>query len=290
MKIRANNISKSFGEKKVLDNISFGLEEGMIIGLVGRNGSGKTTLLKCLCGIYDCDGGGFFLDDKKLRDKPDLIANIAFLPDRFDYFNYYKIKDIGDFYSVIYKNFDSGFFFTELNKLKINPNLNLRSLSKGQKNITGLITILATKAKILLVDEILDGMDVLNKKLIMSYLLDAKDEGRSVFASSHELDQLSGLSDYIYYLTADGKLIDTSDKKINKLKKVQIVFKEEIAKDLKESLILVSSLGRVATFLVNDDDYRLEKMLARDDIAQYDLLSPKIEDYFYLEAGGEENA
>ena len=133
-------------------------------------------------------------------------------------------------------------------------------------------------------------MDVLNKKLIMSYLLDAKDEGRSVFASSHELDQLSGLSDYIYYLTVDGKLIDTSDKKINKLKKVQIVFKEEIAKDLKESLILVSSLGRVATFLVNDDDYRLEKMLARDDIAQYDLLSPKIEDYFYLEAGGEENA
>ena len=73
MKIRANNISKSFGEKKVLDNISFGLEEGMIIGLVGRNGSGKTTLLKCLCGIYDCDGGGFFLDDKKLRDKPCLL-------------------------------------------------------------------------------------------------------------------------------------------------------------------------------------------------------------------------
>ena len=77
---------------------------------------------------------------------------------------------------------------------------------------------------------------------------------------------------------------------MNKLKKVQIVFKEKIAKDLTDSLILVSSLGRVATFLVNADDYRLEKLLARDDIAQYDLLNPKIEDYFYLEAGGEENA
>lgn len=57
MRIRAEKISKAFDEKKVLDNISFDLKEGMITGLVGRNGSGKTTLLKSLCGIYDMDGG-----------------------------------------------------------------------------------------------------------------------------------------------------------------------------------------------------------------------------------------
>ena len=86
MRIRAEKISKAFDEKKVLDDISFDLKEGMITGLVGRNGSGKTTLLKCLCGIYDMDGGNFSLDDKDLRENPSLIKNIAFLPDSFDYF------------------------------------------------------------------------------------------------------------------------------------------------------------------------------------------------------------
>lgn len=289
MKIRANNIKKSFDDKMVLDNISFDLEEGMITGLVGRNGSGKTTLLKCLCGIYDMDHGSFDLDGKTLSKHPKLIKNIGFLPDRFDYFNYYKVENIPDFYRVIYDDFDTSFFFEELKRQKIDANKNVRNFSKGQKNILGLITILATGARVLLIDEILDGMDVLNKKEIVSYLLDAKDSGKAVFASSHELDQLAGICDYIYYLTIDGKLINTSDENINKLKKVQLVFKNEVKRGFAKEMILINEIGRVATFLVNASDSRLKELLDREDIAQYDILTPKIEDYFYLERG-QENA
>lgn len=288
MRIRADKISKAFDEKKVLDNISFDLEEGMITGLVGRNGSGKTTLLKCLCGIYDMDEGSFNLDDKDIRENPTLIKNIAFLPDSFDYFNYYKVKHIPEFFRVIYEDFDETFFLEEIKKQKIDPDKNVRNFSKGQKNILGLITILASRAKILLIDEILDGMDVLNKKEILSYLIDAKDSGRAVFASSHELDQLSGISDYIYYLTKDGKLIDTSDERINQLRKIQLVFKDQVPDNLDRSMILVNKIGRVATILVNTSKEELEEILDRDDIIQYDILNPKIEDYFYLERGRED--
>lgn len=260
----------------------------MITGLVGRNGSGKTTLLKSLCGIYDMDEGSFSLDDKNIRENPSLIKNIAFLPDSFDYFNYYKVKNIPGFFKVIYEDFDDTFFFEEIKRQKIDPDKNVRNFSKGQKNILGLITILASGAKILLIDEILDGMDVLNKKEILSYLIDAKDSGKAVFASSHELDQLSGISDYIFYLTKDGKLIDTSDERINQLRKIQLVFKDQVPDNLDRRMILVNKIGRVATILVNASEKEVEAILKREDLVQYDILTPKIEDYFYLERGQED--
>lgn len=286
MLFEVNNINKSFGKNEVLKDVSFSLLPGTITGIVGRNGSGKTTLLKILCGIYLADSGEFTLDKKKLSEDAKLISHIGFLPDRFDYFNYYKAKDVPEFYKIIYKNFDSDYFFCELNKNEIDPNQTIRNFSKGQKNLLGLITILATKADIILVDEVLDGMDVLNKKLILSYILDAKDAGRTVLASSHDLDHLTGICEEILYLSKDGSLKNTSVDTKN-IKKIQIVVKDKLPKDLLDNSVLVSSLGRVNIILINASEDLLDHMLANDEIVQYDILNLKIEDYFYMEQGGE---
>lgn len=286
MLFEVNNINKSFGKNEVLKDVSFSLLPGTITGIVGRNGSGKTTLLKILCGIYLADSGEFTLDKKKLSEDAKLISHIGFLPDRFDYFNYYKAKDVPEFYKIIYENFDSDYFFCELNKNEIDPNQTIRNFSKGQKNLLGLITILATKADIILVDEVLDGMDVLNKKLILSYILDAKDAGRTVLASSHDLDHLTGICEEILYLSKDGRLKNTSVDTKN-IKKIQIVVKDKLPKDLIDNSVLVSSLGRVNIILINASEDLLDHMLANDEIVQYDILNLKIEDYFYMEQGGE---
>lgn len=286
MLFEVNNINKSFGKNEVLKDVSFSLLPGTITGIVGRNGSGKTTLLKILCGIYLADSGEFTLDKKKLSEDAKLISHIGFLPDRFDYFNYYKAKDVPEFYKIIYENFDSDYFFCELNKNEIDPNQTIRNFSKGQKNLLGLITILATKADIILVDEVLDGMDVLNKKLILSYILDAKDAGRTVLASSHDLDHLTGICEEILYLSKDGSLKNTSVDTKN-IKKIQIVVKDKLPKDLLDNSVLVSSLGRVNIILINASEDLLDHMLANDEIVQYDILNLKIEDYFYMEQGGE---
>lgn len=286
MLFEVNNINKSFGKNEVLKDVSFSLLPGTITGIVGRNGSGKTTLLKILCGIYLADSGEFTLDKKKLSEDAKLISHIGFLPDRFDYFNYYKAKDVPEFYKIIYKNFDSDYFFCELNKNEIDPNQTIRNFSKGQKNLLGLITILATKADIILVDEVLDGMDILNKKLILSYILDAKDAGRTVLASSHDLDHLTGICEEILYLSKDGRLKNTSVDTKN-IKKIQIVVKDKLPKDLLDNSVLVSSLGRVNIILINASEDLLDHMLANDEIVQYDILNLKIEDYFYMEQGGE---
>lgn len=286
MLFEVNNISKAFGKNQVLKDVSFVLRPGTITGIVGRNGSGKTTLLKILCGIYMADAGEFTLDKKKLSENPKLVKHIGFLPDRFDYFSFYKAKDLPEFYKISYEDFDSDYFFTEINKNEIDPNQNIRNLSKGQKNLLGLITILASKADILLVDEVLDGMDVLNKKLILSYILDDKEEGRTVLASSHDLDHLTGVCEEILYLSKDGKLKNTSLDTQN-IRKVQVVVKDKLPQALADNSVLVSSLGRVKVILIKASDKLLSEYLSDDEIVQYDMLDLKIEDYFYMEQGGE---
>lgn len=284
MKISVKNIEKSFDEKKVLNDISFDLTEGMITGLVGRNGSGKTTLLKIMCKIFDPDKGRVFIDDKDIRVCQDLIEHIAYLPDRFDYFNFSDPKKMMGYYQILYPNFDRNFFIKELEKNEIDLSTNIRNYSKGIKNLLGLITVLATRAEIVLVDEILDGMDVLNKEVIKSYLLDAKEEGRTVFASSHELDELNGITDEIFYLSKDGrleKILEESDK----FTKLQIVVKEKLPEDILEKSILRFNLGRVYTVLVGGDEKEVKELLNRPEIVQYDILPNKVEDSFYWERG-----
>ena len=161
MIVEVNNISKSFDDKKVLDNISFNLSKGEMTGLVGRNGSGKTTLLKILAGIYNPDSGKFKIAGNSLAINPKAIEHVGYLPDSFDYFNFNKVKEIPEYYKILYPNFDEEFFLKELEKYNINLKQNMRSLSKGEKNLIGLITILSSNAKVILIDEILDGMDVL---------------------------------------------------------------------------------------------------------------------------------
>lgn len=129
-------------------------------------------------------------------------------------------------------------------------------------------------------------MDVLNKKLILSYILDAKEEGRTVLASSHDLDHLTGICEEILYLSKDGKLKNTSVDTKN-IRKVQVVVKDKLPQALADNSVLVSSLGRVKVILIKADDKVLSEYLSDDGIVQYDMLDLKIEDYFYMEAGGE---
>ena len=285
MIVEAINVNKSFDDNKVLDNVTFSLEEGIITGLVGRNGSGKTTLLKIIAGIYKEDSGKIKIDGKSLGINPRTIENLAYLPDRFDYFNYYKIDQLPEYYEILYPTFDKDFFNEEIGKFSYNPKANIRNLSKGEKNLLGLICALASNAKVILVDEVLDGMDILNRRRIIEYLLDAKDKGCAVFASSHELSDLSGICDEIYYLSKEGVLNKTHDDEKLSLNKLQVVVKDKLPENIRNKSVIISNIGRVYTILIDTKGEFLDELLADSDIVQYDKLEVKVEDYFYLEEG-----
>lgn len=284
MIVEVMSLYKSFGKNKVLEDVNFSLDEGKIYALVGRNGSGKTTLLKTMADIYQKDIGEVLICGKSYKTDKHIIENIAYLPDRFDYFDYSSVEKMLGYYETIYPNFDRKFAKKELEKNKIDLKKNLRGFSKGYKNLIGLLATISTNAKILLLDEILDGMDVLNKEIILSYILDLKEEGRTVLASSHELEELAKVADETLYLSKDGKLTNLYRNK-EKFVKLQIVVKDKLDPKVLEKSVLRFNIGRVYTILAENKENLLENIRENETVVQFDILDPKIEDYFYWEKG-----
>lgn len=279
--LQINDIHKSYGEKHVLNGISFSVEKGKVTSLIGRNGSGKTTMLEILSRIISQDGGFISIDDKKIDEDITLQQNIAFLPDRFDLFKYSNAMRIMEFYEIIYPNFDREFVKTELAKIKISPKMDVRNLSKGQSALLGLVVILATGADYILLDEILDGIDVVNRRKVIEYVLDATAAGRAVLISSHSLDELESISDTAIYISLDGSL-QAVDQSLN-LNKFQIVLKETLKEEDREKLFITGEIGRVITILTEDSFEEVQKKL-KTEIIQHDIIPVKYEDVFYYES------
>lgn len=284
MIVEVMSLYKSFGKNKVLEDVNFSLDEGKIYALVGRNGSGKTTLLKIMADIYQKDLGKINIFGKSFKEDKHIIENIAYLPDRFDYFDYSSVEKMLGYYEVIYPNFDKRFVLKELEKNNIDIKKNLKSFSKGYKNLIGLLAVIGTNAKIVLLDEILDGMDVLNKEIILSYILDLRDFGRSVLASSHELEELAKVADETLYLSKDGKLTNLQKNK-EKFVKLQIVVKDELDPKILDRAVLRFKLGRVYTILIENRENLMDMIKNNESVVQFDILDPKIEDNFYWEKG-----
>lgn len=283
MILTSKDISKVFDGKLILDNINFTLKTGEITGLVGRNGSGKTTLLKILSKILDPISGTVLVDDVDLFKNPKLIENIAYLPDSFDFFIYDTGNKAMDYYEIIYPKFNRKFVEEEAKKINIPLDQTIRSLSKGQSTLLGLLIILGTKANILLIDEALDGMDVINKELVLQYLIDAAENDHAILISSHQLDELQGITDNILYLSIDGKVENIKDNRDKPLNKVQIVVSESIPEDILKDSLLRFQLGRVYTVLMEGPEEEILHKLIRKEIVQFDILPLKLEDYFYWE-------
>ena len=284
MIVEVMSLYKSFGKNKVLEDVNFSLDEGKIYALVGRNGSGKTTLLKIMADIYQKDLGKINIFGKSFKEDKHIIENIAYLPDRFDYFDYSSVEKMLGYYEVIYPNFDKRFVLKELEKNNIDIKKNLKSFSKGYKNLIGLLAVIGTNAKIVLLDEILDGMDVLNKEIILSYILDLKDFGRTVLASSHELEELAKVADETLYISKDGKLTNLQKNK-EKFVKLQIVVKDELDPKILDRAVLRFKLGRVYTILLENRENLMDMIKHNESVVQFDILDPKIEDNFYWEKG-----
>lgn len=289
MKLAVKNINKKFGRKEILNNINFEISQGEIISIVGRNGSGKTTLLKLISGIYTLDGGEIEIDRKNI-EKNNLKGEIIYIPDKFEYFKHSKIKNAIKYYELAYDNFDKEFLEDELRKNKIDLTKRISELSKGQLTIFSIILGISCKTKFLLLDEPLDGIDVVNIKLVIDYILDAQDSGVGILVSSHQLNYLENISDKIIYLgEANGEV-----EQINKenYTKFQLVYNDSPPKSLLDNpkVKIVSNIGRVYVAIIRGNKEEARDYIQSSELLQYDELPVLLEDIFLLNnKGGEED-
>lgn len=167
--LECKNLSKKYGRKQALDNITLSLESGRIIGLLGPNGSGKTTLIKLINGLLAPTGGKLFINGNTPGVESKKI--VSYLPERTYLDETQKVSEAITLFEDFYEDFDRSRAISMLEKLNIDSNARIKTLSKGTKEKVQLILVMSRRAKLYCLDEPIAGVDPAARDYILSTII-----------------------------------------------------------------------------------------------------------------------
>lgn len=207
----AENISKSFGEFKALNNVSIEVPKGSVFGLLGPNGAGKTTFIRIINQITMPDTGKVFLDGEPLR--PNHIQNIGYLPEER---GLYKTMKVGEqvLYLAQLKGLSKSEAKTKLkywfDRLEIGDwwDKKIQELSKGMAQKIQFVVTVLHEPKLLIFDEPFSGFDPINANLIKDEILKLRDDGATVIFSTHRMESVEEMCDHIALIDKSNKILD----------------------------------------------------------------------------------
>lgn len=227
--VEIENLTKKYGSKTAVKDISLNLEGGQIIGLLGPNGSGKTTLIKMLNGLLVPTKGKILVDGKEIG--PETKAVISYLPDQ-TYLNMnQKVCEVISFFEDFYEDFESERAYEMLEKLKINPKDSLKTMSKGTKEKVQLILVMSRRAKLYILDEPIAGVDPAARDYILDVILSNYDPEASILISTHLISDIEKILDQAVFIR-NGEIVMNSsvdDIRVNEGKSVDALFREVFA-------------------------------------------------------------
>ena len=194
--ITITEVSKKFGKKQVLQDISCQINTGQIYGLIGYNGAGKTTLLKIISGIYRPDYGQVCLAGKPILQANELKKKLFIMTEEVYFLPQADLQQMRSFYKGYYPNWDDHTFWRLIEAFGLNPWQKIHGFSKGMQRQVGLILAFSVRPQFLFLDEAFDGLDLV-KRQWMKQLLDAYVEATNstVVITSHNLRELEGIVD-----------------------------------------------------------------------------------------------
>ncbi|EAC3816693.1 ABC transporter ATP-binding protein [Listeria monocytogenes] len=281
MKIR--NLTKKMDDNLVLKDVSFDLKAGEITALIGRNGVGKTTLFSTMTGIYLPDEGDVFLDEESVFKHPEVKQQLFFLEDNMNHFNTYSVQTVVKIYRQIYPTFDEAFFSELMQRFELPMKAKLMSFSKGRKALFFIILAFSINVRFLLLDEPMDGLDIIIKKQILAIIKDTvKKRGTSVVIASHRLEELEAIADRVIVLKGASVEFDyyLEDMRTDAVK-IQVAFKTKKIPDfVKNNAQLLYRNGRIYTLLVTKNASSFLAELRLEEPVLLEEMSISIEDIF----------
>lgn len=209
--VSARGVSKTFGDVRAVDNVSFDIERGRILGLIGPNGAGKTTLLKAVLGLTDCDGDLSVLGLDPFRQRKELMRQICFIADVAVLPRWIRVTQLLDFVSAVHPNFSRSRAEEFLSTTKVRRDAKVRELSKGMITQLHLSIIMAIDAQLLILDEPTLGLDIIFRKEFYANLLnDYFDEERTILVTTHQVEEIENLLTDVMFINDGRILLDTS--------------------------------------------------------------------------------
>ena len=218
--IEVNNLSKKYKDTMAIEDISFSIDKGKIVGLLGPSGSGKSTLIKILTGLVKADSGSFKVLGETLS--PDVKKNMIYKADDLITDEKLRIVDFINLYDNFYPNFSVDESKEMLEYLDIDDKRFTIGLSKGERQKMHLALSLSSNSDIYLLDEVFDGLDPISTSKVMDLLIGKIDGDKTFLIASQQLDLVENLLDEVIFLD-NGKIhYQESALKLSKEEKVSI--------------------------------------------------------------------
>lgn len=207
-----NHLTKSYGEKKAVDDLSLHIQKGEIYGFIGHNGAGKTTTLKSIIGIIQFEQGDILIDGTSIKESPlECKKKIAYIPDNPDIYEYMK--------GIQYLNFIADIFEVPLEKRKVlikkyadlfeltdDLESTVSSYSHGMKQKLAIISAWIHEPKLIIMDEPFVGLDPKASHKLKEMMKEVCDNGGAIFFSTHVLEVAEKLCDKVAIIK-EGKLM-----------------------------------------------------------------------------------
>ncbi|HHQ6732274.1 TPA: ABC transporter ATP-binding protein [Staphylococcus aureus] len=267
--IQISNINKSFKKKRVLKNISFDIEKGACIALIGKNGAGKSTLVDILSNKIIADDGVILDKDKLLQsENRSIMFQKTMFPDQL------KVIEIIKLYQSFYENpltLDVIIELTKFNSNQLNQFAN--KLSGGQQRLLDFVISLIGQPQLILLDEPTSNMDIEMREYFWSIIAKLKEENRTILYTSHYIEEVERMSDKIILIeNGEVKLNDdTSHIKVNQQSEITLSdeYLSKLKQDANELKILKNHNGTIKILTTNVSDtilYLLQHHINLNDI------------------------
>lgn len=254
--LSVKNLSKSYGSFK-LQNVSFDIDKGEIMGFIGRNGAGKTTTLKSLLNLVHPDSGEIeFFGMNFAESESEIKQRIGYAAGGMNYYSRKRIRDIAKVTKGFYENWDDNEFERLLTLFKLDGGKRIIDLSEGMKVKFHLALALSHKAQLLILDEPTSGLDPVSRDELLELFMQIAKNGTAILFSTHITSDLDKCADKITYIS-HGKIIDSSSTNdfIGKYRLVEI--KGEVSGEQREAILGESMSKRGGTALIYADNAEL---------------------------------
>lgn len=209
--IEIKNITKEYKTFK-LDNVSFNVEEGHIVGFIGRNGAGKTTTIKSILNIVKANSENVKFFNLELKDHENIIKNqIGYSNGTTNYYPRKKLIDIINVTKTFYENWDDRIMNEYKDLFQLDLSKTPSELSEGMKVKFNLLLALSHHAKVLILDEPTSGLDPFSRDEILEVFIELKKRGTAILFSTHITSDLEKCADDIVYISG-GKIVSSCSK------------------------------------------------------------------------------
>ena len=285
--IHTENLSKVYSRTtRALDNLNLDVERGEIFGYLGPNGAGKTTTIRLLLDlIRPTTGSATLLGMDARRDSIAIKQRVGYLPAELNLWDKQTAQQIVQFVGQARGDYDAAYVGKLAERLEFDLSKKVRSYSTGNKRKLGLIIALMNKPDLLILDEPSSGLDPLMQQTFYQMMQEARNEGRTVFLSSHILSEVQAICDRVAILRG-GQLQAVrrvSELTHNDFRHMRLRFREELAASTIASVPGVSEVvseGRVLSFQLVGDVDPLLKAISSYYVEDIEVQEPTLEEVF----------